>query len=64
MDKGLTVLIVRPEIPKMPHKISAQAQKFLIFEKKLFLGVRDFTGLQEVYLKRFIHGPWLYYSSS
>ena len=47
MDKELTVpkwvLIVRPKIPQMPQKfqpkMSAQAQKFKIFEKKLSLGV-------------------------
>ena len=41
MDKELTVpkwvLIVRPKIPKM----SAQAQRFELFEKKLSLGVRS-----------------------
>ena len=39
------VLIVRPKILQMPHKfqpkMSAQAQKFEIFEKKLPLGVRS-----------------------
>ena len=42
MDKELTVpkwvLIVRPKIPQMPQKfqpkMSAQAQKFKIFEKR------------------------------
>ena len=37
MDKEHTVpkwgLIVRPKIPQMPQKFSAQAQKFGIFEK-------------------------------
>ena len=34
------MLIVWPEIAQMPN-LSAQAQKFLIFEKKLSLGVRS-----------------------
>ena len=37
MDKELKVpkwmLIIWPKIPQMPQKISAQAQKFEIFEK-------------------------------
>ena len=37
MDKALTVpkwvLIIRPKIPQMPQTMSAQAQKFGIFEK-------------------------------
>ena len=49
MDKELTVpkwvLIVWPKIPQMPQKISpkmsAQVQKFKIFEKRLSLGVRS-----------------------
>ena len=49
MDKGLTepkwVLINQPKIPQMPQNfrpnLSAQAQKFGIFEKKLSLGVRS-----------------------
>ena len=44
MDKKLAVtkwvLIVQQKKPQMPQKISAQAQKFQIFEKKLSLGVR------------------------
>ena len=38
MDKELTVpkqvLIIRPKIPQMPQTMSAQAQKFEIFEKR------------------------------
>ena len=38
MDKGLTVpkwvLIVQPKIPQMPQNLSAQAQKFEIFNEK------------------------------
>ena len=49
MDKELTVpkwvLMVQPKITQMPQKcqpkMSAQAQKFEIFEKKLSLGVRS-----------------------
>ena len=41
MDKELTVpkwvLIVQPKKAQMPQKMSAQAQKFKIFEKKLSL---------------------------
>ena len=49
MDKGLTVpkwvLIVQPKIPQMPPKfrsnLSAQAQEFGIFKKRLSLAVRS-----------------------
>jgi len=43
MDTELTVpkwvLIVWPKIPQMPQKITAQAQKFEIFEKALWVSV-------------------------
>ena len=39
MDKGL---INRPKIPQIPHNfllnLSTQAQKFVIFKSKLYLG--------------------------
>ena len=45
MDKELTVPKWVPKIPQMPQKfwpkMSTQAQKFDIFEKKLSLGVRS-----------------------
>ena len=45
MDKEFTVpkcsLIVWQKIPQMPQNISAQAQKFEIFEKKLSPDVRS-----------------------
>ena len=51
MDKELAVpkwvLIVWPKIPQMPQKITAQAQKFEIFEKALWVSVvRAFKRLQ------------------
>ena len=36
------------KMPQMPQTISVQAQKFGIFEKKLFLGIRS-TFVQEMF---------------